>query len=70
MNQPGFNSQYNNFIKQAQQSNSIGMGGNSRNNANGLTSKTHTDSMIYNGNSNMNSFQGGLNNSGLGNMRM
>ena len=47
------------------------MGGNSRNNANGLTSKTHTDSMIYNGNqSNMNSFQGGLNQSGLSNIRM
>jgi len=46
------------------------MGGNSRNNANGLTSKTHTDSMIYNGNSNMNSFQGGLNQSGLSNIRL
>lgn len=48
------------------------MGGNSRNNANGLTSKTHTDSMIYNGNgSNMNSFSGGINNqNGLSNMRV
>lgn len=58
MAQSGLNNQYNNFIKQAQQSNNIGMSGNSRNNANGLQSKTHTDSMIYNGHSGsgMNSF--------------
>jgi len=48
----------------------MGMSGNSRNNANGLASKTHTDSMIYNGGSAMNSFQAGMNNNGMSNMRM